>query len=213
MGTRASLPPSVQGRRERRKHVTRRELLAAGRRLFAERGLYESRIEDLSRRAGIAKGTLYGYFANKQELIEAVVRSGFHELLERVQRAAQEARTRPEAIERVTEAHLAFFRDNPDLMRVFHQVRGLLKFDRPGPRPLRRVLGRYLDGLAQVLALRRSGRRAAGVRDLDLAILLFGTVSGVTSVHASVDGRALTRIESRAARRAIVRMVQSLDER
>ncbi|HUK63923.1 MAG TPA: helix-turn-helix domain-containing protein, partial [Dongiaceae bacterium] len=50
-------PPS--GRREHRKHATRRELLIAGRRLFAERGLYDSRIEDLSRQAGIAKGTLY----------------------------------------------------------------------------------------------------------------------------------------------------------
>ena len=45
-----------RGRREHRKRVTRRELLVAGRKLFGDEGLYESRIEDLTRHAGIAKG-------------------------------------------------------------------------------------------------------------------------------------------------------------
>lgn len=202
-------PP--RGRREHRKHLTRRDLLAAGRRLFAEKGLYESRIEDLTRHAGIAKGTLYLYFANKEELIEAVVTNGFNELLGQVHRAAQDAASREEAVELVSEAHMAFFEENPDLMRVFHQVRGLLKFDRFESRSLRNVLSKYLTGLAQVIALHPAARPQRGVTDLDVAQLLFGAVSGIASVRASMAGRPQDRGSTRATLRALVGLVQGFE--
>jgi AcrR family transcriptional regulator len=198
----------ARGRREHRKHLTRRELLAAGRRLFAGKGLYDSRIEDLARQAGIAKGTLYGYFANKEELIEAVVTNGFSELHGHVHRAAQGAVTREDAVGRVIEAHLAFFDENPDLMRVFHQVRGLLKFNRIESRALRQVLRKYLTGLAQVLAVTPSARSARESDGLQVAMLLFGAVSGVTSVRAAMDGAVPPSGGSKALVRALVGMTQ-----
>jgi len=174
--------------------------------LFAEKGLYDSRIEDLSRQAGIAKGTLYGYFANKEELIEAVVTSGFSELLGHVHRTAQGAESRDEAVARIAEAHLTFFDENPDLMRVFHQVRGMLKFNRPGSHALRAVLANHLTGLAQVLALHARPRGVHESDDLELAMLLFGAVSGISSVRASVQGKLPSAIGQRALVRALVRL-------
>lgn len=196
----------LRGRREHRKHLTQHQLLAAGRKLFAEKGLYDSRIEDLSRHAGIAKGTLYGYFANKGELIEAVVSNGFRELLEHVRRGARGARSRDEAVARISESHIEFFAQNPDLMRIFHQVRGLLKFKAVESRDLRRLLAKYLAGLSQILALSpatRPGRRSA---DLQVAYLLFGAISGVTSVRVSVTGT----MPEASVRRAIVRSLVGL---
>lgn len=212
MAARRSIPDApARGRREHRKHLTRRDLLAAGRRLFAEKGLYDSRIEDLSRQAGIAKGTLYLYFTNKEELIEAVVTNGFNELLGQVHRAAQDATNREEAVARVAEAHLEFFDENPDLMRVFHQVRGLLKFNGLESRSLRGVLSKYLTGLAQVLALHPGARPPRGTNDLEVAKLLFGAVSGVASVRASTDGQAPARANSRSTLRALVGLVQGFE--
>lgn len=197
------------GRRAHRKQVTRRDLLIAGRKLFGEEGLYESRIEDLSRHAGVAKGTLYGYFANKEALVEAVVTSGFSELLGHVHRRAQVARTRQEALARTAQAHLEFFAENPDLMRIFHQVRGLLKFNRSGTLRLRRVLKNYLAGLAHVLALHHPPQ-GQGERDhLATAILLFGAVSGITSTRASMMGAVRSAERSRATIRALVAMASS----
>src|SRR5690349_8731712 len=202
-------PP--RGRREHRKHLTRRDLLAAGRRLFAEKGLYDSRIEDLSRQAGIAKGTLYLYFTNKEELIEAVVTNGFNELLGHVHRAAQDATDRERAVARVAGAHLEFFDENPDLMRVFHQVRGLLKFNGSESRSLRGVLSKYLTGLAQVLALHPGARPQRRTNDLEVAKLLFGAVSGVASIRAATDGQAPARGSSRSTLRALVELVRGFE--
>ncbi len=74
----------VESRRESRKRETRARLLAAGRRLFGDEGLYDSRIEDLTTVAGIAKGTIYGYFEDKQALVHAVVAAALAELLAHV---------------------------------------------------------------------------------------------------------------------------------
>ena len=61
-------------RRERRKDARPGELLDAALDVFAERGFAGARLEDIAARAGVTKGTVYLYFASKEELFEAVVR-------------------------------------------------------------------------------------------------------------------------------------------
>jgi len=58
----------------RRKHARPEEITAAALETFVERGYAATRLEDVATRAGISKGTLYLYFANKEELFKAVVR-------------------------------------------------------------------------------------------------------------------------------------------
>src|SRR6185436_1029096 len=60
----------------RRKEARPEEITAAALDLFVERGFANTRLEDVATRAGISKGTLYLYFANKEELFKAVVREG-----------------------------------------------------------------------------------------------------------------------------------------
>src|SRR5215813_6082104 len=59
---------------ERRKEARPAELLVAALELFVERGYASTRLDDVAAKAGISKGTLYLYFANKEELFKAVVR-------------------------------------------------------------------------------------------------------------------------------------------
>ena len=67
-------PFDLKPRWERRKDARPQELLAAALDLFVERGFASTRLEDVARRAGVSKGTLYLYFTNKEELFKAVVR-------------------------------------------------------------------------------------------------------------------------------------------
>ncbi len=67
-------PQETKPRWERRKDARPQELLAAALGQFVERGYAATRLEDVARRAGVSKGTLYLYFANKEELFKAVVR-------------------------------------------------------------------------------------------------------------------------------------------
>ena len=69
-------PPlsDVQGKRERRKESRPGELLDAALDLFVEKGFAATRVEEVAKRAGVSKGTLFLYFSSKEELFKAVVR-------------------------------------------------------------------------------------------------------------------------------------------
>jgi AcrR family transcriptional regulator len=60
---------------KRRKAARPGEIIEAGLQEFALNGMAATRLEDIARRAGIAKGTIYRYFDSKEELFIAVVRS------------------------------------------------------------------------------------------------------------------------------------------
>ena len=82
-------PQDTKPRWERRKDARPQELLAAALDQFVERGYAGTRLEDVAKRAGVSKGTLYLYFANKEELFKAVVRENIvHAIGEAEQEAA-----------------------------------------------------------------------------------------------------------------------------
>src|SRR4051794_35863816 len=58
----------------RRKEARPAEILDAALACFAERGFAATRLDDVAKRAGVTKGTLYLYFPNKEELFKEVVR-------------------------------------------------------------------------------------------------------------------------------------------
>ena len=51
------------------------QIIEAAVRVFARKGYYNSRVSDIAREAGIAAGTIYLYFPNKEELFREVVRA------------------------------------------------------------------------------------------------------------------------------------------
>jgi AcrR family transcriptional regulator len=60
---------------QRRAEDRPREICAAALEVFAEKGFAAAKLDEIARRAGVSKGTLYLYFTDKQELFRAVVRS------------------------------------------------------------------------------------------------------------------------------------------
>lgn len=59
--------------RRRRKEARPQELLEAALALFVEKGFAATRAEEVARRAGVSKGTLYLYYPSKEDLLEAVI--------------------------------------------------------------------------------------------------------------------------------------------
>src|ERR1043165_6465765 len=68
---RRSLPPEAR----------RAAILSAALEEFTARGYEGARLDDVAKRAGIAKGTIYLYFADKETLFQELVRSMVHPVL------------------------------------------------------------------------------------------------------------------------------------
>src|SRR6059058_3898317 len=59
------------------------QIIDAALAVFGERGLAAARLEDIAKRAGLSKGTIYLYFPNKEELFREVVRNSVVAFIER----------------------------------------------------------------------------------------------------------------------------------
>jgi AcrR family transcriptional regulator len=69
---------------QRRAEDRPREICTAALDVFAEKGFAAAKLDEIARRAGISKGTLYLYFKDKEDLFRAVVRSAIVPNLEAV---------------------------------------------------------------------------------------------------------------------------------
>ncbi len=78
----------------RRKDARPADITAAALGVFTERGFAAARMEEIAKRAGVSKGTLYLYFATKEDMFRAVVRNVVAPNLATI-RAAMEAADLP----------------------------------------------------------------------------------------------------------------------
>jgi AcrR family transcriptional regulator len=72
---------------QRRKEARPAEILNAALACFKERGFAATRLDDVARRAKVTKGTIYLYYASKEELFKAVVRGQLLPNIERLEAA------------------------------------------------------------------------------------------------------------------------------
>lgn len=109
---------AASGARERSRLATRARLLAGGRALFAEHGLHRVTSHDIARAAGVASGTFYLHFPDKQALFREIVYEAIRQLRERLETAFESDEDIKVAVRAHAEALVAFAEANADLVRI-----------------------------------------------------------------------------------------------
>ena len=74
MRTATKRPKPAKPRWRRRKDARPEEIVSAALEVFADRGFAATKLEDIARRAGVTKGTIYLYFDSKEALFKALIR-------------------------------------------------------------------------------------------------------------------------------------------
>jgi AcrR family transcriptional regulator len=109
---------SEVGVRAQQAQETRAALVAAARRLFAEKGYHATGTPELVAAAGVTRGALYHHFADKEALFEAVFRQVEGEL---VDSAADSVRNQPDPWRQLQDGGQAFLKlvaANRDMQRI-----------------------------------------------------------------------------------------------
>ena len=73
----------------RRKEARPGEIVDAALEVFAAKGFAAAKLDDIARRAGISKPTLYLYFETKEEIFRAVARAAVASLLQALESQAE----------------------------------------------------------------------------------------------------------------------------
>ncbi|WP_106506602.1 TetR/AcrR family transcriptional regulator [Brachybacterium timonense] len=97
----------------------REQLLAVGRRLFAEKGYDATSVEEIAARAKVSKPIVYEHFGGKEGLYAVVVDRETQTLLSELETALEDASAHPRVlVERAALAFLTYIEENEDGFRI-----------------------------------------------------------------------------------------------
>lgn len=97
----------------------KRELiLAAGIKIFSQKGYHHAKMEEIAIAAGIGKGTIYEYFGSKLQLFQEIMENSLQQYYESISPEEMSQLTVEARIEMITQGHLRFCQINKDLSRI-----------------------------------------------------------------------------------------------
>lgn len=105
----------------------REEILEAATRLFAERGYADTDTQLLADRLRVGKGTIYRYFASKEELFQAAVDRGMQRLMAAVEARVAGLADPLDRIAAAIHAFLGYYHDHPEQVELFIQERAVFQ--------------------------------------------------------------------------------------
>ena len=161
----------------------RERILRAAVKVFARKGFYASRVSEIAHAAGVADGTIYLYFKNKDDVLVSLFEDRMARLLLLLREETAKYNHAPEQLRRLVEFQLGLLENERDLAEVItvnlRQSTRLLK------QYAARRFTEYLELMATVVA---DGQRAGTLRrDLSPRIVaraIFGAMDGIAMTWA-----------------------------
>lgn len=97
----------------------RSRIIDASIEVFAEKGFRGARISDIAKKAGVADGTIYLYFRNKEDVLLVIFEEKMEEILHALQEGLLGIEDPTEQLHSFARTHFQLLRDNPALAQVF----------------------------------------------------------------------------------------------
>ncbi len=181
---------STAGKRKAGAADKRDRILRAAIKVFAKNGFYATRVSEIAKAAGVADGTIYLYFKNKDDVLITIFEEGIDRLLDILREVAESDASFEDRITRIIELQLGLLEDQRELAEVItvnlRQSSRLLKqYATP-------LFMQYIDVIAGVV---RDGQsEGAFRRDLNPRVVarsLFGALDASLLTWAIGEGEPL----------------------
>ena len=107
----------------------RAAILEAATKVFAEKGYFNSKVADIAKAAGVADGTVYLYFKNKDDVLHSIFDRAMEEFIGDGRRELELLSKPEDKLRRIAELHLERLGANREMAIVFQvELRGSIKF-------------------------------------------------------------------------------------
>lgn len=136
----------VATRTEKRSVATKRKLLKAARSVFAEKGFDLARIDDITERADVGKGTFYNYFADKDEVMNELVIYIMKDLTKSLKESCRGITDLTQLMDSIIATHIVFFSSRWEDFVLFFQGRISLTLEKENEA----IQAPYNDYLARI---------------------------------------------------------------
>lgn len=105
--------------------LRRGEILTAAAKVFASKGFDATRMDDIAHAAQLAKGTLYRYFASKDEVYAATVEQALAKLAGLTDEHVRQAADFPAKLAAFVQVRIAFWHEHQQLYRIILSINRL----------------------------------------------------------------------------------------
>jgi AcrR family transcriptional regulator len=197
-------------KKSRDKVKTRKEIILAAERLFAERGYSNTSMRDLADEANIKAPTLYHYFSSKNALFEALFEDFYSELAElyvKIEEGFGEDISLRSALVSFLESHQRFIETRPNFSAIF-----LFEGLRPGS-----PMAAQVTGLTEKIALplRKMAARFQTIPQ-EVVVSLFQSMVGMNLFFQSTQtyqkGISGSDVDSAARLSALTALIGGTEE-
>ncbi len=107
----------------------REAILRAAIKTFAGKGFFNSKVADIAKEAGVADGTVYLYFKNKDDILHSVFDRAMDEFIAEGKKEIAALDNSQDKLRRIAELHLERLGGDRDMAIVFQvELRGSTKF-------------------------------------------------------------------------------------
>jgi TetR/AcrR family fatty acid metabolism transcriptional regulator len=153
----------------------RRRILQAAVKVFARKGYFAARVSEIAEKAGVADGTIYLYFAGKEDILVSLFDEVMSEHVTRARAEMEAVADAPSRLRLLAEHHLRVLGADRDLAVVFQvELRQSTKFME---RFTATWLRRYFDLVTSVIEQgQREGTLRADLPRKLVAKAFFGTL-------------------------------------
>ena len=155
--------------------------------VFAEYGFYKSTISQIAAQAGVADGTLYLYFKNKDDILYQFITFKTNDVFEKMRAAVKQGKNAEEKLRRLIRCHLEEFQNDKNMAIIFQSE---VRYLRDIQSQIKDISKMYLDLLSDII---EQGQIEGSMRqDLFVGLVkrfILGAVEGVISTWVSADGR------------------------
>ncbi len=111
-------PPRKEGVRQARSALYRQLVLEAAERIFAEKGVPDTKMEEIAAESGLSLGTVYSVYSGKAEIVRAIHETRLAEVLQRTVDVARGVRDPLQRLLRGVRAYVEFFVLHPEYLRL-----------------------------------------------------------------------------------------------
>jgi AcrR family transcriptional regulator len=158
----------------------RETILAAARHVIARQGRGGASMQAIADEAGVAKGTLYLYFRDRDDLLQHTGDLVFEELMTRLTAVLDEPSPLPESLRSLVRTKLEFFDQNQDFLRVYMALR--FGGDMTASRRRRRQAPRYARYVEKLTRYLAAAAERGEMKPFDAERVALVFLEGVTAI-------------------------------
>ncbi|MCK8602785.1 TetR/AcrR family transcriptional regulator [Desulfoferrobacter suflitae] len=182
-------------------------ILDAAVKVFAQKGFFQSKVSEIAKEAGVADGTIYLYFKNKDDLLISIFEIKMQEVIAHFRAALNQQGDAVAKLKHLIHMHLEEFQANPDLAAVFQvELRQSSRFMHESEKM---ELKLYLDLIGEIV---EQGQREHLFRDeLPVGLIkrfIFGTLDEIVSTWVLAGRRYDLRAQADLVVDLLLRGVQ-----